>query len=109
MYDWARAHRGRLTTRFRGRYSFWMTQRAVRVPDGAGGHHTLNRYDAPTVTAPRPESYGQDLELMHSARAFEPMPAVVRSENRSHRLYRHVPRRAWANEGRGGRASSPWR
>lgn len=44
-------------------YSFWMDGiHAVRITDGAGRTHVLNRYCANT-TRPRPESYREDVNL----------------------------------------------
>lgn len=91
------------------RYAFWMSQRKVEVRtegNGDGGSrrtHVLNRFDAPTVTAPRPESYGADIEVANEARASVDLPPVSRRENLGHKLYRCA-----GEMGQGGRWTPSW-
>lgn len=71
-----------------------MSQRKVEVKEEEDGHgcagrtHVLNRFDAPTVTAPRPESYGADIEVANEARGSKDLPPISRRENLGQKLYR---------------------
>jgi len=54
----------------------WSFRRVVRLPDGS----ILNRY-WDDLTAPRPESYREDVELAHHAAAYRVSPGT---------MYRHI-------------------